>query len=149
MIATPFSSSKSAVACNWANCPTNRLGNWARWICSRCCWLAGKPSPGPFVYRHQGNLATIGRSAAVVDFGWIKLKGAIAWWVWGIAHIYFLIGTRNRLMVSLNWLWIYLRDQRSARNPRRRPSDQLCETGLQTERSSACPPATRSTSSTP
>ena len=84
----------------------------ARVIRSR---LAGKPEPGPFVYRHQGNLATIGRSAAVVDFGWIKLKGAIAWWVWGIAHIYFLIGTRSRFAVAWSWLWIFMSGQHSAR----------------------------------
>lgn len=77
--------------------------------------LAGKPSPGPFVYHHQGNLATIGRSAAVVDFGWIKLKGALAWWVWGIAHIYFLIGTRSRFAVAWSWLWIFMSGQHSAR----------------------------------
>jgi NADH dehydrogenase len=78
--------------------------------------LAGtSTTPGPFVYRHQGNLATIGRSAAVVDFGWIKLKGAIAWWVWGIAHIYFLIGTRSRLAVAWSWLWIFMSGQHSAR----------------------------------
>jgi len=77
--------------------------------------LAGKPAPGPFAYHHQGNLATIGRSAAVVDFGWIKLKGAIAWWVWGIAHIYFLIGTRSRFAVAWSWLWIFMSGQHSAR----------------------------------
>ena len=77
--------------------------------------LAGQPAPGAFVYRHQGNLATIGRSAAVVDFGWIKLKGAIAWWVWGIAHIYFLIGTRSRFAVAWSWLWIFVSGQHSAR----------------------------------
>ena len=51
----------------------------------------------------------------MIDFGWIKLRGPIAWWLWGFAHIYFLIGVRNRLSVALNWLWIYARDQRSAR----------------------------------
>ncbi len=51
----------------------------------------------------------------MIDFGWIKLSGSIAWWIWGIAHIYFLIGLRNRLTVALSWLWIYTRDQRSAR----------------------------------
>jgi NADH dehydrogenase len=60
-------------------------------------------------------LATIGKRRAVIDFGWIKLKGALAWWLWGFAHIYFLIGVRNRLSVALNWLWIYARDQRGAR----------------------------------
>ena len=73
------------------------------------------PASTPFRYRHAGSLATIGKREAIVDFGWLKLRGRPAWWLWGIAHVYFLIGARNRLMVSLNWLWIYLRDQRSAR----------------------------------
>jgi len=77
--------------------------------------LAGKPAPQPFVYRHQGSLATIGRRAAIIDFGRIKLRGALAWWLWGIAHIYFLIGTRSRLAVAWNWLWIYLWGHRSSR----------------------------------
>jgi len=69
----------------------------------------------PFRYKHAGSLAQIGNRLAVIDFGWIKLRGAIAWWIWGIAHIYFLIGLRNRLSVALSWLWIYVRDQRAAR----------------------------------
>jgi NADH dehydrogenase len=72
-------------------------------------------TPGAFVYRHAGNLAQIGKRSAVIDFGRIKLRGAIAWWIWGIAHIYFLIGLRNRLAVAINWLWIYTRSQRGAR----------------------------------
>ncbi|MBW9116665.1 NAD(P)/FAD-dependent oxidoreductase [Rhizobium cauense] len=77
--------------------------------------LAGKPAVPPFRYRHQGSLATIGQSAAIIDFGRIKLKGWIAWWIWGIAHIYFLIGTRSRFAVAWSWLWIYLSGQHSAR----------------------------------
>ncbi|MGA8712810.1 MAG: NAD(P)/FAD-dependent oxidoreductase [Roseiarcus sp.] len=77
--------------------------------------LGGRSVPAPFLYKHAGDLATIGKRRAVIDFGWIKLRGAIAWWLWGFAHIYFLIGVRNRLSVALNWLWIYARDQRSAR----------------------------------
>jgi NADH dehydrogenase len=77
--------------------------------------LEGNTAPGPFVYRNPGSLATIGKRAAVVDFGWIKLTGWVAWWIWGIAHIYFLIGLRNRLTVALSWLWIYTTGQRSAR----------------------------------
>ena len=69
----------------------------------------------PFRYRHAGDLATIGRRSAVIDFGWLRLTGFIAWWVWGVAHIYFLIGVKNRLFVALSWLWIYLSGQRSAR----------------------------------
>jgi NADH dehydrogenase len=77
--------------------------------------LRGAPAPPPFRYKHAGDLATIGKRRAVIDFGWIKLRGTIAWWLWGFAHIYFLIGVRNRLSVALNWLWIYARDQRGAR----------------------------------
>lgn len=67
-----------------------------------------------FRYRHSGNLATIGKRSAVVDFGWLKIHGWIAWWIWGLAHIYFLIGLRNRLAVALSWLWIYVTGNRSA-----------------------------------
>jgi NADH dehydrogenase len=77
--------------------------------------LAGDTTPKPFRYKHAGDLATIGKRAAVIDFGWVQLKGWIAWWVWGLAHIYFLIDTKNRLFVALSWLWIYLSGQRSAR----------------------------------
>ena len=77
--------------------------------------LAGDTTPRPFRYRHDGDLATIGKRAAAIDFGWIKLTGWLAWWLWGVAHIYFLIDFRNRLAVSLSWLWIYFTGQRSAR----------------------------------
>ncbi len=77
--------------------------------------FAGQTPPPAFRYKHAGDLATIGKRRAVIDFGWIQLRGALAWWLWGFAHIYFLIGVRNRLSVALNWLWIYARDQRSAR----------------------------------
>ena len=69
----------------------------------------------PFRYHHSGSLAQIGKRQAVIDFGTIKLRGTIAWWIWGIAHIYFLIGLRNRLSVAISWLWNYIRDQRAAR----------------------------------
>ncbi len=52
-------------------------------------------------------LATIGRGAAVANLRWIKLTGWIAWMFWGLIHIYFLIGFRNRMMVFLNWVWAY------------------------------------------
>jgi NADH:ubiquinone reductase (H+-translocating) len=76
--------------------------------------LAGRALP-PFRYKHQGSLAQIGKRLAVIDFGWLKLRGTIAWWIWGIAHIYFLIGVRHRIAVALSWLWIHARDQRAAR----------------------------------
>src|SRR5205823_929715 len=68
--------------------------------------LAGGTS-APFRYKHAGSLAQIGKRKAVIDFGTFKLRGTIAWWIWGIAHIYFLIGLRNRLSVALSWLWVY------------------------------------------
>lgn len=77
--------------------------------------LRGENFKKAFFYKNAGNLATIGKRAAIVDFGWIKLKGRLAWWMWGIAHIFFLIGLRNRIAVAMNWLWIYVRGQRSAR----------------------------------
>jgi NADH dehydrogenase len=72
-------------------------------------------SPGPFRYRHQGDLATIGRKAAVVKLNSIHLTGFIGWLFWGIAHVYFLIGLRNRAVVAFSWLWNYLTYQRGAR----------------------------------
>jgi NADH:ubiquinone reductase (H+-translocating) len=69
----------------------------------------------PFRYKHAGSLAQIGKRKAIIDFGRIKLRGSLAWWIWGIAHIYFLIGLRHRLSVALSWLWVYVRDQRAAR----------------------------------
>jgi NADH dehydrogenase len=77
--------------------------------------LKGETTPMPFRYRHLGSLATIGKRAAVIDFGWLKLKGRPAWWVWGLAHIYFLIDAKNRFSVALSWLWIYLTGRRAAR----------------------------------
>lgn len=86
-------------------------GHVARSIRAR---LSGDNRSRPFRYRHSGNLATIGKRAAVIDFGWIKLRGRLAWWIWGLAHIYFLIGVRNRLAVALSWLWIYATGSRNA-----------------------------------
>jgi NADH dehydrogenase FAD-containing subunit/uncharacterized membrane protein YphA (DoxX/SURF4 family) len=77
--------------------------------------LAGRPAPLPFRYRHYGSLATIGRQAAVADFGHIRVRGAPAWWLWGTAHIAFLIGARNRVTVLANWLWAYLTFRRASR----------------------------------
>jgi NADH dehydrogenase len=71
--------------------------------------------PPPFRYRHWGSLATIGRRSAVIDFGRVRLRGWLAWWIWGIAHIYFLIGMRNRLIVAIQWLWSYVTFERGAR----------------------------------
>jgi NADH dehydrogenase len=77
--------------------------------------LAGKNTSPPFRYAHRGNLATIGRNAAVIEYGRFKMCGWLAWWIWGIAHIYFLIGARSRLSVALSWLWVFLSGHNSAR----------------------------------
>ena len=74
-----------------------------------------RPEPKPFRYRNFGNLATIGRRAAVADFGWLRVSGRLAWVLWGLVHIYFLIGFRNRIAVLLDWLWAYITFQRGAR----------------------------------
>ncbi len=70
--------------------------------------VQGKSAPPPFRYRHLGSLATIGRKAAVADFGRIRLRGAVAWWLWGLVHVGFLAGVRNRVSVMLDWGWAYL-----------------------------------------
>jgi NADH:ubiquinone reductase (H+-translocating) len=79
-----------------------------------CRSLQGKPT-APFRYRDYGQLATIGRNAAVVVMGKLKLSGFPAWLVWLVAHIYFLINFRNRLTVLIDWGWAYLTYQRYAR----------------------------------
>jgi NADH:ubiquinone reductase (H+-translocating) len=85
--------------------------------------LTGRPSTA-FRYRHQGLLATIGRHAAVVDLGRVRLSGLAAWWFWLLAHVYFLIGFRNRLVVLIDWAdayWTYDRGARIIIEPSRPP----------------------------
>ena len=72
-------------------------------------------TPPPFRYRDFGNLATIGRMAAVVDVHGLRLSGLLAWWFWLAAHVFFLIGFRNRLVVLIDWAQAYWSYQRSAR----------------------------------
>jgi len=74
----------------------------------------GRSTP-PFRYRDFGTLATIGRKRAIVQMGRLRLNGFIAWLIWSIAHIYFLIGFRNRFVVATNWLWNYVTFQRGTR----------------------------------
>lgn len=92
---------------------------------------------GNFIYRDYGNLATIGRSRAVIEMGGLRLSGILAWLFWSLAHIWFLIGFRSRLAVTINWLWSYLTYQRSARlitgeianappQPRAAPLERKC-----------------------
>jgi NADH dehydrogenase len=77
--------------------------------------IKGKKKPAPFRYRHRGNLATIGRHSAIADFGRVRLTGGLAWWLWGVAHIYFLIGVRAPMLVAAQWFWAYLTYGRGAR----------------------------------
>jgi NADH dehydrogenase len=87
-------------------------------------------------------LATIGRRAAVVKFGRLELRGFVGWIFWSLAHIYFLIGLRNRFVVAFNWFWDYITFQRGARlitevshgsgrnaEPERRSTQQSISTG--------------------
>jgi NADH:ubiquinone reductase (H+-translocating) len=76
---------------------------------------AAARSVSPFQYRDFGMLATIGRNRAVVHLGRVKLSGFLAWVLWCLAHIYFLIGFRNRFVVMLNWAWNFLSFRRGAR----------------------------------
>jgi NADH dehydrogenase len=69
----------------------------------------------PFRYRDLGSLATIGRKRAVIQMGRLKMKGFFAWLLWCVAHIYYLIGFRNRFVVAISWLWNYITFQRATR----------------------------------
>jgi NADH dehydrogenase len=69
----------------------------------------------PFHFVDKGQMATIGRSRAVVEVGRFKLSGFVAWMMWLVVHIYFLTGFKNRLFVVLQWAWSYLSFRRGAR----------------------------------
>jgi len=100
--------------------------------------LSGRTAPPPFRYRSSGALATIGRKAAVVDMAGLQLKGPLAWLLWSVAHIWFLIGFRNRLAVTLDWTWAYLTFERGARlitGCTRDPG--LCDTSVASRRRAA------------
>jgi NADH dehydrogenase len=70
--------------------------------------VEGRKAPGPFRYKDYGQLAVLGRSSAVADFGWLRMKGVIAWMLWSAVHLFLLIGTRNKMAVYLNWVWAWL-----------------------------------------
>ena len=77
--------------------------------------IGSAPPPGAFRYRHAGNLATIGRRAGVAELGRLHLTGFPAWVLWGVAHVYFLIGLPSPLLVTIKWLWEYATYKRGAR----------------------------------
>ena len=86
-----------------------------RYVAIKIKKLIDKKPYKKFKYRNMGYLTTIGRSVAIVDFGWITFKGKIGWLFWSLVHIYFLIGFRNRLMVFINWIWSYITYGKGAR----------------------------------
>jgi len=93
--------------------PAKQMGAYVgRLIAAR---VAGRTPPPPFRYRHLGDLATVGRHAAVVKLGRLELTGFLGWLFWSLVHIYFLIGVRDRFMVAFTWLWDYVTFQRGAR----------------------------------
>jgi NADH:ubiquinone reductase (H+-translocating) len=93
--------------------PAKQMGAYAgRLIAAR---VAGRTPPPPFRYRHLGDLATVGRHAAVVKLGRLELTGFLGWLFWSLVHIYFLIGVRDRFIVAFTWLWDYVTFQRGAR----------------------------------
>lgn len=77
--------------------------------------ILGKSGTESFAYRNKGNLATVGRSFAICDFGSLRLSGGFGWIVWLLVHIFYLIGYRNRLLVIIQWAWAYATFQRGAR----------------------------------
>jgi NADH:quinone reductase (non-electrogenic) len=76
--------------------------------------LEGRPTP-PFHYHDKGNLATIGRAAAVADLGWLRLSGFVAWVTWLLVHLWYLIGFQNRLLVIVRWSISFFTRGRGAR----------------------------------
>ncbi len=74
-----------------------------------------KPDPGPFRYRNKGEMATIGRKAAIAKMGRFEFSGFLAWMLWLFIHILYLIGFANRLLVMVQWTWAYVTFQRGAR----------------------------------
>jgi NADH dehydrogenase len=78
-------------------------------------WVEGRAPPGPFVYRDRGTLAVIGRSRAVADLGRVQLRGFTAWLFWSLVHLFLLVGFRNRIVVYVNWCWLWFSYGRGAR----------------------------------
>jgi NADH dehydrogenase/putative oxidoreductase len=112
-LANVFALGDTALCTGWAGKPVPGLAPAAQQqglYAARAIMaqLSGEAAPGPFAYRHRGSLATIGRKAAVADFGGLRLWGAPAWWLWGLVHVGFLVGMRNRVATMTNWFWAYL-----------------------------------------
>ena len=91
--------------------------------------IQGLP-PEPFRYKDRGNMATIGRNAAIAEIGPLRLTGFVAWLAWLLIHILNLIGFRNRAMVMFQWLWAYVTYQRGARLITETPEPAAREAGV-------------------
>ncbi|MEM7779193.1 MAG: FAD-dependent oxidoreductase [Pseudomonadota bacterium] len=107
-----FAIGDTAASCGWEGKPVPGLAPAAKQAghyVSRVieAELLDKECPGAFAYKHQGSLATIGRKSAVADFGRFKMSGTFAWWLWGLVHVGFLTGARNRVTVTINWAWSF------------------------------------------
>jgi NADH dehydrogenase len=90
-----------------------QAGRWiGQMIAAR---IAGRIAPEPFRYADLGSMATIGRREAVARLGRMEVKGLIGWLLWSLAHVYFLIGFRNRVSVAISWAWSYITYQRGVR----------------------------------
>ena len=76
--------------------------------------LASQPHES-FRYSDKGTLATVGRAFAIAQIGGVRLSGLLAWLIWSLVHVFYLIGFRNRIIVMLEWTWAYFRHQRCAR----------------------------------
>ena len=96
-------------------------------------------SVGEFTYRHYGDLATVGRKIAIVSVGRFYLRGFSAWIFWSVAHIYYLIGVRNRAIVALAWLWEYVTFRRGARLINRSVPTPLAEAATSSPVASSSP----------
>src|SRR5439155_23629066 len=77
--------------------------------------LRGTPSAEPFDFRDPGSMATIGRAAAVVDLGWVRFDGFLAWLAWLFIHLINIIEFENRYLIMVQWAWGYITRNRTAR----------------------------------
>jgi NADH dehydrogenase len=94
-------------------CPAaNQEGTAAAKNIKRLIW---RQETKPFRYRNKGDLAVIGRSRAIADFGKVRITGRIAWLLWLFVHIMYLVGFRNRITVFIQWAYSYITYQRGAR----------------------------------
>ncbi|MGH8548863.1 MAG: FAD-dependent oxidoreductase [Methylococcales bacterium] len=114
-----FVAGDTAASNAWNGRPVPGIGPAAKqggqYVARRIRALLKGQSTAPFHYRHLGSLATIGRKAAVADFGYVRVSGTVAWWLWGLVHVYFLAGMRNRISVMLDWAWAYFTFRSSTR----------------------------------